>query len=335
MSLEAKQNSMTSNQEKIEITNRMDPLQYTAIENTSEALKGSSSTSTSHNTRPTVLTTDNNRISVHLTIPFKELCIGALLLPLCSMVTCFITAYIFQQEHIHETHCRVYNIIPSISAITGISPQRYLWRISIAIHVGPRFLIAFAYRNYYRELLHKLSIPPIQMAKAERLISICFWLSIIEISALIGVTYISNRENYPMHEKIFITFMAASLVYMFLTIQLWNTLYPNGPPTPAAILSLKLKKCFLISSILSAVLLMIFFAKHRFYCHDLAFSWFATAEYLVALLNMASHITSIFEFSNNHLMITSFSTQFEQQLNGDAENPTHSNVNESGSKKLQ
>lgn len=36
-----------------------------------------------------------------------------------------------------------------------------------------------------------------------------------------------------------------------------------------------------------------------------AFSWFATSEYLVALFNMANHITSVFEFSNNHLLVTS------------------------------
>lgn len=134
---------------------------------------------------------------VYLGIPFRELCIGTLLLPLCSMFVCFTTAYIFQKDDIHETHCRVYNIIPSISAITGISPQRYLWRISIAIHVGPRFLIAFAYRNFYRQVLAANSCySPTQVKQAKRLINVLFWLSIIEIVALTGVTYISNRENY-------------------------------------------------------------------------------------------------------------------------------------------
>lgn len=37
---------------------------------------------------------------------------------------------------------QVYNIIPSISSITGISPQRYLWRICIALHISPRLIVS-------------------------------------------------------------------------------------------------------------------------------------------------------------------------------------------------
>lgn len=92
----------------------------------------------------------------------------------------------------------MYNIIPSISAITGISPQRYLWRISIAIHIGPRFLITFAYRNYYRQRLAEVAatLDAARISAAKRLIAITTWLSLTEVSALLGVTYISNRENY-------------------------------------------------------------------------------------------------------------------------------------------
>lgn len=169
-----------------------DVLQYTEMQYTTP---GSSSEPSQ---QQTVVQAQHTEYSVHLAIPFRELCIGTLLLPLCSMFICFTTAYIFQPDEIHETHCRVYNIIPSISAITGISPQRYLWRVSIAVHVGPRFLIAFAYRNFYRQVLaaNPANIPPTKVTKAKRLISVLFWLSIIEIVALTGVTYISNRENY-------------------------------------------------------------------------------------------------------------------------------------------
>lgn len=63
--------------------------------------------------------------------------------------------------------------------------------------------------------------------------------------------------------------MTASLFYMLLTIILWQTLYPNGPPTPEEVFSLKMKKMFFALSILSAISLVIFFAKHRFLCHDM------------------------------------------------------------------
>lgn len=173
-----------------------DALQYTEMQYTSP----SSSNEPSHQQHQNVARAQRVEYSVYLAIPFRELCIGTLLLPLCSMFICFTTAYIFQPDDIHETHCRVYNIIPSISAITGISPQRYLWRISIAIQTGPRFLIAFAYRSFYRQVLAsnlaKSCYSPTQVTQAKRLINVLFWLSIIEIVALTGVTYISNRENY-------------------------------------------------------------------------------------------------------------------------------------------
>lgn len=89
---------------------------------------------------------------------------------------------------------QVYNVIPSISAITGISPQRYLWRICVALHIGPRIVIAFVYNTYYLSRLP--TIPKDDQAKYRRLLSICYWLNVIEISSLLGVTYVSNRENY-------------------------------------------------------------------------------------------------------------------------------------------
>ena len=90
---------------------------------------------------------------------------------------------------------QVYNVLPSISAITGISPQRYLWRISIALHIGPRLVIATVYHSYYRKILNSMEDVSNKILGC-RLLNLCFWLNIAEIAALSGVTYISNRENY-------------------------------------------------------------------------------------------------------------------------------------------
>lgn len=91
-------------------------------------------------------------------VGFKEICVVTAALPMVTLFICFVSAYIFQSEEIHETHCRVYNVIPSISAITGVSPQRYLWRICVALHIGPRFAIAAVYRNYYRCILKEKNL---------------------------------------------------------------------------------------------------------------------------------------------------------------------------------
>lgn len=132
---------------------------------------------------------------VTLIISFREICVVTAALPLVTLAVCFVSSYIYQSAEIHETHCKVYNIIPSISAITGISPQRYLWRICIALHIGPRFAIAAVYRNYYRTLNAQF-VPESAQGTIGRFIKVVFALHVVEISALCCVTYVSNRENY-------------------------------------------------------------------------------------------------------------------------------------------
>lgn len=62
---------------------------------------------------------------VHVMAGFREVCLVTAALPLATLLCCFVGALMFQADEVHETHCRVFNIIPSISAITGVSPQRY------------------------------------------------------------------------------------------------------------------------------------------------------------------------------------------------------------------
>lgn len=90
---------------------------------------------------------------------------------------------------------QVFNFIPSISAITGISPNIYFWRISIALHVGPRFIIAICYKSYYEHMLCHVKNPTVH-SKGTLYMKLAFWLHLVEITSLCGVTYISNRENY-------------------------------------------------------------------------------------------------------------------------------------------
>ncbi|XP_055585999.1 post-GPI attachment to proteins factor 2-like [Uranotaenia lowii] len=253
-----------------------------------------------------------DKLAVHLILSFRDLCLFTLLLPLGTLFVCFVSAYIFQPEEIHETHCRVYNVIPSISAITGVSPQRYLWRISIALHIGPRFVIAFVYKNYYRVLINEL-IDPLTMKKATRLLNIVYVLSLVEISALCGVTYISNKENYPLHEKVFILFMTSSLSYMLATLKLLKVLQPNGPQTNQEETSLRYKKAFFALSIAATVGLILFFLKHRFLCHDLAFSWFALCEYIVASANMGFHCTTMLDFPTEDFLVAKNANRYRKQ----------------------
>lgn len=238
--------------------------------------------------------------NVYFMLSFRQLCIFTVSLPLFTLIVCFVSAYIYQQNEIHETHCKVYNVIPSISAITGISPERYIWRISIALHLGPRFLISSVYYKYYLSLMQYLR-PISDQIKYSRLLTISYWLSIIEISALVGVTYISNQDNYPVHEKIFILFMISSLVYMLISLMIFQRMHQNM--TRSQLISYYIKRFLFAVSIVCTVGLVIFFMKHRLYCHDLAFSWFALCEYIIASANMGYHVTVFLDFPKEYMII--------------------------------
>lgn len=107
----------------------------------------------------------------------------------CIFLTRLFDCYLHPPNNSSVDMFQVYNIIPSISAITGVSPQRYLWRICVALHIGPRLLIASIYHAYYSGLATS-------NATSQRLLKLCYWLNIVEIASLCGVTYISNKENY-------------------------------------------------------------------------------------------------------------------------------------------
>lgn len=95
-----------------------------------------------------------------------------------------------------------------------------------------------------------------------------------------------------MHEKIFITFMVTSLLYMLVSLRLLKVLQPHGPTNEVERRSDFYKKMFFALSIASTIGLIVFFLKHRLMCHDLAFSWFAFCEYLIAFSNMGFHYTT-------------------------------------------
>ncbi|XP_065156953.1 post-GPI attachment to proteins factor 2-like [Atheta coriaria] len=241
-------------------------------------------------------------VTVHYSVSFKKLCMVTVACPFFALVICFVTAYIFQYDDIHETHCRVYNIVPSISAITGVSPQRYLWRASVALHLGPRYIIAAVYRAYQQNLINQNADYSVK-TKANFWLDLAFWLNVVEVTALGGVTYISNLENYPVHEKLFIVFMVTSLFHMVACIKAAQIVAISNDNVEAAQTELFYKKFLFYLSIACTIGMIVFFLKHRLLCHNMAFSWFAICEYVVATANMAFHLTLVYNFPNERVVV--------------------------------
>ncbi|XP_072941737.1 post-GPI attachment to proteins factor 2-like [Epargyreus clarus] len=232
------------------------------------------------------------------TCALKEICLAALWLPLGALIFCYVTASFFQADDIHETHCRVYNVVPSISAITGISPQRYIWRICVAYHLGPRLLIGSLYYNYHKE--RTLHITEVKARKeALKLGEACYWLNLIELFALTGVTYVSNRENYFVHEKIFIIFMVAALLHMLCRARVGCIASDAVEPVRTN----KLVWILFVVAIIATIGLIVFFLCHRILCRPLAFTWFSVCEYILAITNMAFHAIVVRDLPLHELQV--------------------------------
>lgn len=75
--------------------------------------------------------------------------------------------------------------------------------------------------------------------------------------------------------------------------------------------SLKWKRILFILSIICTIGLVVFFFKHRVYCHDLAFSAFAFCEYVIAIANLAFHCTTILDFPSQYLLIANGSPKIK------------------------
>lgn len=112
-------------------------------------------------------------------LSFTNLAIFISSLPLGGFIFCVIWSLLFNFTESTSTHCHVTNYLPSISAAVGsYSPQKYIWRICIAIHSAPRYLVAYM---YYSIVHYSLFI---------------FMLNLVEVSSLIGLTFISSTENH-------------------------------------------------------------------------------------------------------------------------------------------
>ena len=83
------------------------------------------------------------------------------------------------------------NWLPSISsAIGGYTPQRYIWRVCIALHIAPRIVVSILYYNYYTSALKNAG------GWVKPLAGFAAVLHFLENMSLITLSYVSSTENY-------------------------------------------------------------------------------------------------------------------------------------------
>lgn len=146
-------------------------------------------------------------------LQFRTVAVLTVLLPFSSFIICVLWSLYFNFASSTATHCgvnflepstdfnfimylhfvQVPNYLPSVSAAIGdYLPQKYIWRVAIALHTIPRIKIAFVYFVYFTSILVK---------HTGNLIRLNCALNLIEIFSLFGLTFISSTENYGKFQQ--------------------------------------------------------------------------------------------------------------------------------------
>lgn len=215
-------------------------------------------------------------------------------LPFLGILFCIAWSEIYDFEKATSTHCQIYNVLPSLSAAIGnFSPQKEVWQWAIGLHALPRFIMVYVYSKYYKEILYSWAFYISTIANI---------LNTMEIICLIGLSFWTSTENYPVHKTFFVTFVVTSEFYMILTCLLFKRCRRH-PPINVESRSLTLKGQLVIFNICSILLATYFFMRHNSYCEPGVYSLFALFEYLVVLSNMAFHMTAYWDFYERDLVL--------------------------------
>ncbi|OXA62655.1 post-GPI attachment to proteins factor 2 [Folsomia candida] len=227
-------------------------------------------------------------------VPFRNLARATVSLPLGGFIFIVIWAMLTDLEAATYTHCGVRNYLPSLSAaMGGFSLSQTVWRVCIALHAAPRFIVTGMYYRYLKSIVFGRHV--IWAATA------CL-LNVLENLGLIGLTYVSSKENYRIHEKCFIIFMVCSELYMVIMCLLLHRCR-NIPATLLESKSLRVKVTLVLVNLVSFALAGYTFVRHNAYCEEGMYTLFAFLEYIVILTNMGFHMTAFWDFYDKVITI--------------------------------
>lgn len=193
-----------------------------------------------------------------------------------------------------KTHCRVPNVLPSISAvIADCQPQKFIWHLCFALDSVPRYLIAFL------QLQRVLARQNVAYYDFYVLVQYCSSLfHILELTFLLVLSYVSSIEVSWMHQLSFVLFMIFSLLHMLITI-LIDYFWPRTSLTAINEKEKYLRQrrlSFFLINICSFFISLFFYFSHNASCGAYMYTGYCFFEYIVVLSNVLYHATVMDEW---------------------------------------
>ena len=136
-------------------------------------------------------------------------------LPFFGLTIAVLWSLLFDFERSTATHCHVANFLPSVSAAIALTPQAYVWRICIALHAAPRYIVTCLYWIFHSK--QSVDETKLLFPFKKYLVALLCLGNFLEVSGLIGLSFISSRESHFIHIMCFVLFIVGELVCMILT----------------------------------------------------------------------------------------------------------------------
>jgi hypothetical protein len=250
--------------------------------------------------------------------------------PLAGLLFSYIISVFDNFDDVVAVNCgpEVKNWIPSISSCIGdFAPQRYIWRLAVALFVPFRILDGLAINaNLQNEIKKSWAFPNI--AKSRSCLS-TFFLNVHlvcvfgEYASLYVLTYVSSADNLLLHILGFSFFMAFSVSYQ-ICIVLTGVLIGHHRPGSASLRGWRYKFGWFVSNIACALCAAFMFFVHRAYClsgsklslilhrfdSTIVYSIFSLFEWSFVFTNIFFHVVEVSELLHHSISSTSSSDSY-------------------------
>jgi len=251
-----------------------------------------------------------------VSIPWRRVQYCGIGCPLAGLCLCLLLSLQYHFDTVNYTHCKVPNVIPSISACIGDhSPQQYVWRISVALMIGQRILDGFAYNGLFKHALSHRSGSSLPLPAGYHLLRRAHLIIYTaEQGFLVLLSYISSKDNNTLHQIGFGGFAACAVLNPILHCRLAREAFEvdSGNASHHALYSYRWK---MATSTMGFVLLsasVLAYVCHNMVCIPYLYSVFAACEWGFVLCNMAFHCSAFLDFGD---LVLSLGPEVEEKRN--------------------